>query len=59
MAEKKEIEVINIREIAKKIRANKKSFYLPLGIVFVLSCIYIFSLSFVAPPTRTARSALA
>ena len=44
MAEKKEIEVINIREIAKKIRANKKSFYLPLGIVFVLSCIYIFSL---------------
>ena len=38
-----DLEVINIRQIVHKIVANRKSFYLPLGIVFVLSCIYIFS----------------
>lgn len=43
MVERKETEIINIREILKKIVASRKSFYLPLGIVFVLSCIYIFS----------------
>jgi len=40
----KDLEVINIRQIMHKIKANHKSFYLPLGIVFVLSCIYIFSM---------------
>ena len=39
-----EIEVINIKAIIKKIFQNRKAYYLPLGIVFVLSCIYIFSL---------------
>ncbi|MBR4731012.1 MAG: chain-length determining protein [Prevotella sp.] len=39
----KQIEVINLKEVIKKIIANKKDFYLPLAIVFVLSCIYIFS----------------
>lgn len=40
---KKNPEVIDLRVIAKKIWANKKLFYRVLPIVFVLSCIYIFS----------------
>lgn len=43
MAEKKEIEVINIKRIVHIIVTNRKKYYLPLGIVFVLSCVYIFS----------------
>lgn len=40
---KKKPEVIDLRVIAKKIWANKKLFYRVLPIVFILSCIYIFS----------------
>lgn len=40
---KKNPKVIDLRVIAKKIWANKKLFYRVLPIVFVLSCIYIFS----------------
>ena len=44
MEEKKELEVINLRVIAKKIREQKKSFIKPLAIVFVISAVYIFSI---------------
>lgn len=40
---KKQLEVINLRDIIKKIWYNRKSFILPLSIVFILACIYIFS----------------
>ena len=40
---KKKPEVIDLRVIAKKIWSNKKLFYRVLPIVFILSCIYIFS----------------
>ena len=43
MEEKSTQPVINLGEIAIKIWANKRLFYKPLAIVFVLSCIYIFS----------------
>ncbi len=36
--------IINIGEIAKVLWANKRKFVKPLSIVFVISCIYIFSL---------------
>lgn len=45
--EKKDIrtqEVIDLSKILKKIWSNKRVFYKVLPIVFVLSCIYIFSL---------------
>lgn len=41
---KKNPEVIDLRVVFKKIWNNKKLFYKVLPIVFVLSCIYIFSL---------------
>ena len=37
-------EVIDLRVVAKKIWSNRRLFYKVLPIVFVLSCIYIFSL---------------
>lgn len=40
----KQLEVINLRELIKKIWAGRKTFVKPLGIVFVVACIYIFSL---------------
>lgn len=43
MGETKQQEVINLREIASKIKSQRKKFILPLAITFVLSCIYIFS----------------
>lgn len=42
--EEKRPEVIDLRIIFKKIRDNRKLFYKVLPIVFVLSCIFIFSL---------------
>ena len=45
MEEKKtESEVIDIAEVFGKLITNKKSFIKPLLVVFVLSCVYIFSL---------------
>jgi capsular polysaccharide biosynthesis protein len=41
---KKNPEVIDIRIVFRKIWANKRLFYKVLPIVFVLSCIYIFSI---------------
>lgn len=41
---KKNPEVIDLRVVFKKIWDNKKLFYKVLPIVFILSCIYIFSL---------------
>ena len=41
MEDKKELEVIDLRVILKKIAAKKKLFYKTLPIVFVLSCAYI------------------
>ena len=41
---KKQPEVIDLRLVIKKIRANKRLFYKTLPITFVLSCIYIFSI---------------
>ncbi|MCR4959795.1 MAG: chain-length determining protein [Prevotella sp.] len=35
--------VINLKDIVQTLWAKKKSFVLPLSIVFVISCIYIFS----------------
>lgn len=43
MEEKKELEVIDLRVIAKKIWSRRKLFYKVLPVVFILSCIYIFS----------------
>ena len=43
MAENKEMEAINLREITQKILKNKKLFIKPLAIVFVLSVVYIYS----------------
>ncbi len=40
---KKNPEVIDLRVITKKIWANKRLFYRVLPIVFIVSCIYIFS----------------
>lgn len=42
--EEKKPEVIDLRIVFKKIKDNKKLYYKILPIVFVLSCIYIFSL---------------
>jgi uncharacterized protein involved in exopolysaccharide biosynthesis len=39
----KQTEIINIKEIVKTILSNKKRFYLPMSIVFVISAVYIFS----------------
>lgn len=39
----RQIEVINIRDIIQKIWAGRMSFVKPLGVVFVVACIYIFS----------------
>lgn len=44
MEEKKSPEVIDLRIVFKKIWQNKKLFYKTLPIVFVLSCVYIFSI---------------
>ena len=61
MGETKQLEVINLREIASKIYSQRKKFILPLAITFVLSCIYIFSFprfysteSKLAPESETA-----
>lgn len=45
MEEKKnqQANVIDLRLVAKTLLANKRAFYKPMTIVFVLSCIYIFS----------------
>ena len=43
MEEKKQ-EVINLKDIIQKIISQRRKFYLPLAITFVLSCVYIFSL---------------
>lgn len=42
--EEKKVKVINLYEITKRLWANKKLYVKVLPIVFVLSCIYIFSL---------------
>lgn len=42
--EEKKKEVIDLREIIRKIIRKRRKFYLPLAITFVLSCVYIFSL---------------
>ena len=42
--ERKEVEVINIKKIIAKIYSKRRLFYLPMTIVFIISCIYIFSL---------------
>lgn len=39
----KQAEIINLKSICKKIIANRKKYYLPLVIVFIVSCVYIFS----------------
>lgn len=44
MSEKKEVEVINLKNISRRIWKEKKKFYRPMAVVFVLSCVYIFSL---------------
>lgn len=44
MEENKNTDIIDLRQIAKKILDNKRQFIKPLSITFVLSCIYIFSL---------------
>lgn len=41
--EEKKKEVINLRDITRKIIQQRRKFYLPLAITFVLSCVYIFS----------------
>lgn len=41
---KKQPEVIDLRLVIKKIRANKRLFYKTLPIAFVISCVYIFSI---------------
>lgn len=43
MEERKQLEVIDLRDITKKIWANRKTFIIPLGIVFLVASIYIFS----------------
>ena len=48
-------EVIDLRQVAKKIWANKRLFYKTLPITFVLSCIYIISV----PRTYTSEITLA
>lgn len=40
----RQIEVINLRDIIRKIWTARRSFVKPLGVVFVVACIYIFSL---------------
>ena len=57
MEEKKtnNLEVIDLRQVAKKIWANKRLFYKTLPITFVLSCIYIISV----PRTYTSEITLA
>lgn len=42
--EDKKKEVIDLRDITRKIIQKRRKFYLPLAITFVLSCVYIFSL---------------
>ena len=42
--EKNEPKIIDVQSIAKKILSNRKAYIKPLLIVFVQSCIYIFSL---------------
>ena len=44
MEEKKEMEVIDLRVVFKKIWSRRKLFYKVLPVVFILSCIYIFSI---------------
>ena len=41
---KKNPEIIDLRILIKKIWANRRLFYKVLPVVFVLSCIYIFSI---------------
>lgn len=55
MEEKKQTEVINLRDITRKIIQQRRKFYLPLAITFVLSCVYIFSL----PRYYTTEASLA
>lgn len=43
MAEKKETEVIRLRDILRELRSKKKKFIKPLAIVFVLAVVYIYS----------------
>lgn len=42
--EEKKREIIDLRDITRKIIQKRSKFYLPLAITFVLSCVYIFSL---------------
>lgn len=44
MEEKKELEVIDLRAVIKKIWANRKLYYKVLPVTFVLSCAYILCL---------------
>ena len=44
MEEKKELEVIDLRVVFNKIWSRRKLFYKVLPVVFILSCIYIFSI---------------
>lgn len=44
MEEKKEIEVIDLRAVFKKIWANRKLYYKALLVTFVLSCAYVLCL---------------
>lgn len=39
----KQTEVINLKDILKTIIANRRKFFVPLSVVFVISCIYILS----------------
>ena len=43
MEETKQVEVINIKELMSKLWKRRRSFYLPMAIVFVLSSVYIVS----------------
>ncbi len=60
---KKHLEVIDLRIVAKKIWTERKLFYKVLPVVFVLSCVYIFSLPRyytsevkLAPETENSRA---
>ena len=44
MEDKKELEVIDLRVVFNKIWSRRKLFYKVLPVVFILSCIYIFSI---------------
>ena len=43
MAEKKETNVIELRKVFRTVMARRRTFYKTLSLVFILSCVYIFS----------------